>query len=94
MRTSLTRGAAVAAATVLALAGPAYAAPAPVREHTTLSIVESRSVIKDGQTAVVRGRLAHGKTGLGTETVYLDRRVGCWSVSVTAVRDGGSRAVQ
>jgi len=79
MRTSLTRaaaGVAVAAATVLALAGPAHAAPLTVRAHTTLSIVESRSVIKDGQTAVVAGTLAHGKTGLGGETVYLDRWVG------------------
>jgi hypothetical protein len=83
MRTSLTRaaaGAAVAAATVLALAGPAYAtptpAPTPARAHTTLSIVESRSHITDGQTAVVRGRLAHGTTGEGAETVYLDHWVG------------------
>ena len=79
MRTSLTRaaaGAAVAAATVLALAGPAYATPTPARAHTTLSIVESRSVIKDGQTAVVRGRLAHGTTGEGADTVYLDHWVG------------------
>ncbi len=81
MRTSLTRaaaGAAVAAATVLALAGPAYATPTPAsaRAHTTLSIVESKSVIKDGQTAVVRGRLAHGKTGEGAETVYLDHWAG------------------
>jgi hypothetical protein len=81
MRTSLTRaaaGAAVAAATVLALAGPAYATPTPAsaRAHTTLSIVESKSVIKDGQTAVVRGTLAHGKTGEGAETVYLDHWVG------------------
>jgi hypothetical protein len=80
MRTSLTRaaaGAAVAAATVLALAGPAYATPAPAaaRAHTTLSIVESRSVIKDGQTAVVHGRLAHDGTGEGAETVYLDHWV-------------------
>ncbi len=81
MRTSLTRaaaGAAVAAATVLALAGPAYATPTPTpaRAHTTLSIVESRSHITEGQTAVVRGRLAHGKTGEGAETVYLDHWVG------------------
>jgi energy-converting hydrogenase Eha subunit A len=79
MRTSLTRaaaGVAVTAATVLALAGPAHAGPAPAREHTTLSIVESRSVIKEGQTAVVRGTLAHGKTGLGAETVLLDHFVG------------------
>jgi len=85
MRTSLTRaaaGAAVAAATVLALAGPAYATSATPLEHTTLSIVESKSVIKDGQTAVVRGRLAHDGTGEGGETVYLDHRVGTTLVDV------------
>ena len=85
MRTSLTRaaaGAAVAAATVLALAGPAYATSATPLEHTTLSIVESKGVIKDGQTAVVRGRLAHDGTGEGGETVYLDHRVGTTLVDV------------
>jgi hypothetical protein len=75
MRTSLTRavsGAAIAAATVLALAGPASAKPL-TREHTTLSIVEQRSVIKAGQTDKVGGRLAHAGTGLGAEAVLLDR---------------------
>jgi hypothetical protein len=57
-------------------------APAPVREHTTLSIVESRSVITHGHTAVVRGRLAHDGTGEGGETVYLDHRVGTTLVDV------------
>ena len=87
MRTSLTRavsGAAIATATVLALAGPASAKPLTL-EHTTLSIVESRSVITDGQTAVVRGTLAHGKTGLGGETIYLDRWVG---MTLVLVRSG------
>ena len=91
MRTSLTRaaaGAAVAAATVLALAGPAYATSATPLEHTTLSIVESKSVIKDGKTAIVRGRLAHDGTGEGGETVYLDHRVGTTLVDVrTGVTD-------
>ena len=85
MRTSLTRaaaGAAVAAATVLALAGPAYATSATPLEHTTLSIVESKSVITDGQTAIVRGRLAHDGTGEGAETVSLDHFVGTTLVDV------------
>jgi hypothetical protein len=96
MRTSLTRaaaGAAVAAATVLALAAPAYATttptPVPARAHTTLSIVESRSHITEGQTAVVRGRLAHGKTGEGAETVYLDHWVG---KTLVLVRTGATNA--
>ena|SRR5579862_3156210 len=96
MRTSLTRaaaGAAVAAATVLALAGPAYATAVPARAHTTLSIVESRSVIHDGQTAVVRGRLAHGKTGEGAETVYLDHWVGKTLVLVRTGLTNGSGVV-
>jgi hypothetical protein len=92
MRISLTRaaaGVAVTAVAVLALAGPAYAAPTPVREHTTLSIVESRSVIKEGQTAVVRGTLAHGKTGLGGQTVYMDKWVG---KTLVLVRSGLTNA--
>jgi hypothetical protein len=84
MRTWMTRtaaGVAVTAATVLALAGPANALPT-VRAHTTLSIVESRSVIKVGQTAVVSGRLAHAGIGLGGETVYLDKWIGATLVLV------------
>jgi len=88
MRTSLTRtltGAAVAAAAVLALAGPANAKalPAP-RVHTTLSIVESRLVIKAGHTDEISGRLAHDRTGLGGHVVYLDRLVGKKFVAVQA----------
>jgi hypothetical protein len=76
MRTSLTRaaaGAAVAAATVLALAGPAHAGTVPARTHTTLSIVESKNVIRVGQDDVVSGRLVADKAGLAGRTVYLDR---------------------
>jgi hypothetical protein len=79
MRTSLARtlsGAVVAAAAVLTLAGPANASthPAqPVRLHTTLSIVESRTVIKAGQRDVISGRLASRGIGLGKHIVYLDR---------------------
>jgi hypothetical protein len=95
MRTSLTRavsGAAIAAATVLALAGPASAKPLP-RVHTTLSIVESRSVIKAGQTDTIRGTLAHGRTGLGGEVVYLDRWNGKKFVAVQARLTGRAGGV-
>jgi hypothetical protein len=77
MRSSITRaaaGAAVAAATVLALAGPASAATATPRVHTTLSIVESKNVIAAGKTDRISGRLAvRGGPGLAGRTVYLDR---------------------
>jgi len=95
MRTSLmaAAGVAVAAATVLALAGTAHATPAPAatptatttataREHTTLSIVESKSVIKLGKTAIVGGTLDHDATGLGAETVYLEHWAGGTLVDV------------
>ena len=85
MRTSLTRtvsGMVAAAAAVLALAGPASAAPvAPAnlpRVHTTLSIVESRNVIKAGRPDVISGRLAAGPYGLAHRFVYLDRWYGHW----------------
>jgi hypothetical protein len=88
MRTSLTRavsGVAVAAAAVLTLAGPANAAPAHVvRVHTTLSIVESRNVIKAGQRDVIGGRLASRGIGLGKHVVYLDRWTGKKFVAVQA----------
>lgn len=88
MRTSLTRavsGAAVAAAAVLMLAGPASAAPAhAVRVHTTLSIVQSRNVIKAGQRDVISGRLASRGIGLGKHVVYLDRWAGKKFVAVQA----------
>ena len=76
MRRSLTRtlaGVVVAAAAVLALAGPASAAPAHPRVHTTLSIVQSRNVIKAGQKDVIGGRLAAGRQGLPHKIVLLDR---------------------
>jgi hypothetical protein len=79
MRRSITRamaGAAVAAATVLALAGPASASPTLPRLHTTLSIVESKSVITAGQTDEVSGRLVHAGVGLGGRNVYLYRLYG------------------
>jgi hypothetical protein len=94
MRTSLARtisGTAIAAAAVLALAGPANAAPAHAprthhapRVHTTLSIVESRNVIKAGQHDVISGRLASRGIGLGKHVVYLDRLVGKTFVAVQA----------
>ncbi|HTX28109.1 MAG TPA: hypothetical protein VME19_13940 [Streptosporangiaceae bacterium] len=76
MRTAMTRaaaGAAVAAATVLALAGPAHAGTVPARTHTTLSIVAAKNVIRAGQKDVVSGRLAADKASLAGRTVYLDR---------------------
>jgi hypothetical protein len=88
MRKSLTRtvsGAAVAAAAVLALAGPANAAPVSPRVHTTLSIVESRNHIKAGQADLISGRLASRGIGLGQHVVYLDRIAG---KSLVAVRAG------
>jgi hypothetical protein len=82
MRTSLTRtlaGVAAAAALVLALAGPASAAPAHhPRVHTTLSIVASRNVIKAGQKDVIGGRLVADRYGLPHKIVYLDRWFGKW----------------
>jgi hypothetical protein len=88
MRTSLARtlsGTVVAAAAVLALAGPANASTSPVkpvqpvqpvRLHTTLSIVESRTVIKAGQRDEISGRLASRGIGLDKRLVYLDRIYG------------------
>ncbi len=79
MRRSITRamaGAAVAAATVLALAGPASASPTLPRLHTTLSIVESKTVITAGRADVVSGRLVHAGVGLGGRVVYLYRVYG------------------
>lgn len=79
MRKSLTRavaGVAVAGAAMMTLAGPAGAAPAHVRAHTTLSIAAFKSTIKDGRHDVISGRLVHDKTGLAWRTVSLDRRYG------------------
>lgn len=81
MRTSLTRtlaGVVFAAAMVLALAGPASAAPAHPRVHTTLSIVQSRNVIKAGHKDVISGRLVADRYGLAHKFVYLDRWFGKW----------------
>jgi hypothetical protein len=79
MLKSLTRAVAVAAAgaaAALALTGTANATVVPVRIHTTLSIVESRNVIKAGRPDVISGRLAAGAQGLGGRVVYLDRIAG------------------
>ena len=79
MRKSLTRtlaGVVFAAATVLALAGPANAAPVHPRVHTTLSIVQSRNVIKAGEKDVIAGRLVADHYGLAHKFVYLDRWFG------------------
>jgi len=71
-------GVVVAAAAVLALAGPASAAPAHPRVHTTLSIVESRNVIKAGHKDVISGRLVADRCGLAHRIVVLDRWYGRW----------------
>ena len=78
-------GVVVAAAAVVSLAGPASAAPAhPPRVHTTLSIVESRNVIRAGHADVISGRLASRGIGLGKRVVYLDRVAGRTLVPVRA----------
>jgi hypothetical protein len=96
MRSSITRaaaGAAVAAATVLALAGPASAATANPRVHTTLSIVESKNVINAGKTDKISGRLAAKGVGLAGKTVYLDRVSGKTLVAVQARLTGPAGGV-
>ncbi len=96
MLRSITRaaaGTAVAAATVLALAGPASAATAVPRLHTTLSIVESRTVIKAGQADVISGRLAHDKIGLAGRFVDLDRVYGKTLVQVQVQTTGPAGGV-
>jgi hypothetical protein len=96
MRRSLTRvasGVAVAATAVLALAGPASAAPVPPRVHTTLSIVESKNVIRAGHTDVVSGRLAADRIGLRDRLVYLDRWDGIRFVEVRVKLTGGHGGV-
>ena len=96
MRRSLTRaasGVAVAAAAVVALAGPASAAAAHPRVHTTLSIVESKNVIKAGHTDVVSGRLAADRTGLLGRLVYLDRWNGIKFVEAQVKITGAHGAV-
>jgi len=100
MRRSLTRaasGAAAAAAAVLALAGPASASTPPaahhVRAHTTLSIVESKNVIKAGHTDVISGRLAANGVGLKGHLVYLDRWNGVKFVEVKVKLTGGHGGV-
>jgi hypothetical protein len=101
MRRSLTRaasGVVVAAAAVLTLAGPASAAPTHPRVHTTLSIVESKNVIRAGHTDVVSGRLAADRIGLTGRLVYLDRWNGIRFVEVrvklTGAHGGVSFVVQ
>ncbi len=96
MRSSIARaaaGAAVAAATVLALAGPASAATATPLVHTTLSIVESKNVIKAGGTDRISGRLAAKGVGLPGRTVYLDRVSGGTHVAVQSGLTGPAGGV-
>ncbi len=46
--------------------------------HTTLSIVESRNVIKAGHKDVISGRLVADRCGLAHRIVVLDRWYGRW----------------
>ncbi len=97
MRRSITRamaGAAVAAATVLAVAGPASASPTlPGLLHTTLSIAESKTSIKAGQADAVSGRLTHGTAGVAGRIIYLDRVVGATLVQVQVGTTGPAGGV-
>jgi hypothetical protein len=81
MLTSLARAAAtvaVAAVAAASLIGTANAAVLPPRHHTTLSIVEAKSVIRLGHTDTIAGRLTAGifRPGLATRIVFLEREVG------------------
>src|ERR1700691_1481544 len=90
MRKYLTRAAssaAVAAVAAFALVGPANAAttpgpvaPIPVKVHTTLSIVEYKTVIRAGHSDVISGTLRSGRlgheVGRDKDVVFLDRWYG------------------
>jgi hypothetical protein len=90
MRKFLTRAAssaAVAAVAAFALVGPANAAvtpgpvgPIPVKFHSTLSIVEYKTVIRVGHSDVISGSLRAGPLGHETarvkDVVFLDRWYG------------------
>jgi hypothetical protein len=84
MRTSLTRavaGAAIAATAVLTAVGTAGAAGATVKPPTTLSVVESKAIIKLGQKDLLTGTLTVGKTPLADQNVALERLVaGTWHI--------------
>ncbi len=96
MRRSIARsaaGAVVAAATVLALAGPASAAPRAPRVHTTLSIVESNNVIYAGQKDEVSGRLVADGLGVPGRVIYLYRLYGTTLVQKQVRRTGPAGGV-
>jgi hypothetical protein len=96
MRRSIARsaaGAAVAAVTVLALAGPANAAARAPRAHTTLSIVESTNVIYAGQKDVVSGRLVADGFGVPGRVIYLYRVYGTTFVQKQIRRTGPAGGV-
>ena len=77
MRTLLTRalaGIAIATASVLTAAGTASAAPR-VSVPTTLSITDTRAVIKLGQTDIIGGTLRSGAKPLAAQIVLLEELV-------------------
>ena len=78
MRISLTRaiaGTAIAAATVLSVAGVATAATSttPVKAPTTLTLTQARATIVVGQKDVLTGTLRSGKTPVVGKVVELYR---------------------
>jgi hypothetical protein len=89
MRSSLLSrlaGVAVIAATALALAAPASAAPAAMRMPTTLSIHASKMVDQAGHPVVISGTLKAGMTGLAGRPVALERAVFGHRFVIVAVR--------
>lgn len=77
MRASLTRVigvAAVAATALLSVAGAASAATHPsAKTPTTLSIVEAKTTINQGETDLIKGTLLTGTKPVAGRVVYLDR---------------------
>lgn len=79
MRKSLTAavaGVAIAAASVVAVAGAANASVSAPRKATTLSIVEARTSITFGQTDTIAGVLKSHRTPLAHRVIILDRLEG------------------
>jgi hypothetical protein len=79
MRKSLTAavaGVAIAAASVVAVAGTANASVSAPRKATTLSIVEARTSITAGQTDTIAGVLRSHRTPLAHRAIVLDRLEG------------------
>jgi hypothetical protein len=78
MRTLLTRalaGTAIAAAVVLTASGTASAVVRQVSAPTTLSITETKAIIKLGQVDTLGGMLRSGATPLAGQVVILDQLI-------------------